>query len=123
MSGQIALNFAPGLTDQFRDLKECLHAVVYGSRLGLSGCSSCCDLSPSELAKVLSEVEGRKCDVNLIVPIIRATGDKRPLYYLAELFAEDADSKRERALAQLAQLADTLPELLKQAGVAGKRNR
>lgn len=118
---QVPFDFEPGLTEQFRTLKECLHAVVYGSRIGLSGVAAHCDLSPSELQKVLAEVEGRKCDVNLIDPIVEATGDKRPVYWLMGRHLESEDAKRARAIAELAEFVKRAPELLKMAGVHVKK--
>lgn len=116
-AAQAQFDFEPGITEQFRTLKECLHAVVYSARIGLSGVAAHCDLSPSELQKVLAEVEGRKCDVNLIDLIIEATGDKRPVFYLMGKHLESQDAKRDRAISELAEFVRRAPELLKMAGV------
>lgn len=115
------MEWQPGLSEQFKSLREVLAAAVYGSRKGLSGVAADCDLSPSELCKQLSGYESRHLDVNLIPKIIASTDDRRPIYYLVEMFCQNDDSKRARALERLALLTDELPELLRAAGVKGKR--
>lgn len=112
---QISLDFAPGLTDQFKTLRQCVSAVVYGARMGLSGVASECDLSPSELSKQLSESEERKLDLDLLTRIVHATKDNRPIYWLIEKHCENAEAKRQRAIETLARVMDDLPALIKQA--------
>lgn len=115
-TAQIQLDFTPTLTDQFRTLKECLSAVVYSSRVGLSGVAAACDLAPSELCKVLSESEGRRCDVNLIEPIVRETGDHRPILWLAAKFCVDEQTKQQQAVAQLETMLPAIQAALKTLG-------
>lgn len=113
---QISLDFSPGLTDQFRTLKECLNAVVYGSRQGMSSIAAACDLSPSELSKILSEQDNRRLDVNLIEPIVRETGDHRPILWLAAKFCVDEQTKQQQAVAQLETMLPAIQAALKTLG-------
>lgn len=96
---QLSLEFDPALSEQFRTLKHCLAAVVYGSRIGLSGVASHCDLSPSALSRMLNENEDdpRHMPVDLLPRIIEATGDLRPIHWLNAKFIPD-DATRQRAL-------------------------
>lgn len=99
-SSQLSLDYEPTLLDQFRTLKQCLAAVVYGSRLGLSGVASHCDLSPSALSRMLNENDDdpRHLPVDLVEKIIAATGDTRPISWLAARFLPTEDMRRTAAL-------------------------
>jgi hypothetical protein len=107
---QLSLEFDPALTEQFRTLKQCLCAVVYGSRIGLSGVASHCDLSPSALSRMLNENEDdpRHLPVDLLPRIIEATGDLRPIHWLNAKFVPD-EATRQRA--SIARLESLIPEV------------
>jgi hypothetical protein len=62
---QLKLDFEPGITEQFKTLKQCVAAVVYGSRIGLSGCAAACDVSPSTMSKMLNEQDDSENKRNL----------------------------------------------------------
>jgi len=51
----------------------------------------------------------------MLPDLIRATGDRRPVYWLIETFLEDQDTKRHRAVAQLADMLPQLQALVKAA--------
>jgi hypothetical protein len=116
---QFSLEFEPAITDQFRTLEECVAAVVYGSRVGLSGVAAHCDLSPSAFGRMLSQRDaaspgGRKdrkartLAMGLLPKIIEATNDYRPIHWLVAKHLPD-DSMRQRAL--LARAEVLLPEM------------
>jgi hypothetical protein len=117
---QLTIDWQPGLREQFKSLREVLAACIYGSRKGLSGTAADCDLSPSELCKMLSGYENRHLDVDLVDLIVESTGDLRPIYWQMEGRLLSPEVKQARALESLARLSDELPELLRQAGVKGK---
>lgn len=110
---QLKMDFEAGITDQFRTLKQCVAAVVYGSRIGLAGCASACDVSPSALSKMLNEQDDsenrRNLPIEFLPMIIKATGDLRPLHWLAATFVPDEKMRQEAALSRVEQL---LPDLL-----------
>jgi hypothetical protein len=114
---QLKMDFEPGITDQFRTLKQCVAAVVYSSRAGLSGCASACDVSPSTLSKMLNEQEHEENKRNLpldFLPIImHATNDYRPLQWLGAKFLPNEDQRREAAISRVEQM---LPELVSALG-------
>lgn len=52
--------------------------------------------------------------------LIRATGDKRPVYWLVETFLEEEEARRARAVAQIGDMLPQLQALLKMAGQGGE---
>lgn len=108
---QFKLDFEPGITEQFRTLKQCVAAVVYGYRGGLNSVAAACDVSPSTLSRMLNENEDdpRHLPLDFLPSIIEATGDIRPLQWLAAKFLPDDNMRREAALSRIEQL---LPQLV-----------
>lgn len=119
---QFSLEFEPALTDQFRSLKQCLAAVVYGSRGGLSAVAIHCDLSPSALSRMLSEKEddSRTLPADLVTLIIEATNDYRPIHWLIAKFLPSEDV---RARAAVLQLEGVLPQITAALAVLQKHQR
>lgn len=109
---QLKMDFEPGITEQFRTLKQCVAAVVYGSRIGLNGCAAACDVSPSLLSRMLNEQDAeenrRNLPLDFLPLIIQATGDLRPLQWLGARFLPNDEMRRDAAIARIEQL---LPEL------------
>lgn len=107
---QFSLDLEPGLTQQFRTLKQVVAAVVYGSRMGLLGVASHCDLSPSALSRMLNENEDdpRHLPVDLLPQIIQVTGDLRPIHWLNAKFLLD-DATKQRAI--VGELAAMMPQI------------
>lgn len=122
---QLALSFDPGLTSRHRTLEDCLSAVVHGSRIGVEGCAAHLDMAPSELSRRLNahvlahvgDVNNRPLRVSDLIGIMEATGDFRPVYWMAERFLRDPEAQRTAAIQQLAMLAPLLASLAEQAGV------
>lgn len=115
---QAGLNFAPALTAQYPRLRDVLVAVVYGSRPGLKGVAAEIDVSPSELSRMLNvdQSDPRKLDVDDFVAILSATGDMRPLHWLAEKFTRSPEDVRAQAAEQLQALLPMIGTLIEQAG-------
>lgn len=108
---QLKMDFEPGITEQFRTLKQCVAAVVYGYRGGLSSVAAACDVSPSTLSRMLNENEDdpRHLPLDFLPSIIATTGDLRPLQWLAAKFIPDENARRDTALSRIEQL---LPQLI-----------
>ncbi len=118
---QLKLDFEPGITDQFRTLKQCVAATVYGFRGGLGAVAAACDVSPSALSRMLNENEDdpRHLPIDFLTRIIETTGDVRPLLWLAAKFIPDEDARRDMALSRIEQI---LPGLVADlATIKGKR--
>lgn len=97
------MDFEPGITEQFRTLKQCVAATVYGYRGGLGAVAAACDVSPSALSRMLNENEDdpRHLPIDFLTKIIEATGDIRPLQWLAAKFIPDENTRRDMALARI----------------------
>lgn len=128
---QLALAFEPGLTSRHRSLEDCLAAVVHNYRGGMEAVAAALDMSPSELSRRLNahvqakegDVSNRPLRVADLVGIVVATGDYRPIYWLAEKFLRDPDSQRSAAMQQMAVLAPIFVALAEQAGIPLKAKR
>lgn len=125
---QLTLELQSGLTQQYRTLRECIAAVVYQFKGGIGGVAQALDMSPSDLGRRLNHGDGdplRNLDIDLIKPIVEATGDHRPIYWLVEKFLPSDEQKRKAAVDQLSNLMPQLAALLADAGVqqtkAGRR--
>ena len=113
----LTLSFDPGLSRQFRNLRDVLTAAVYESRGGPTTVAMVLGMTLPELTRALSGSEGHKCDVSLLPQIVRSTHDLRPVYWLVETFCEDADAQRDRTLDRLSDLMGEIPRLLDEPGI------
>ena len=114
---QVELNFEAGLTDQFPEFRDVVKASVYSCGRALKSVAADLDMTSSELSRKLADNPNDPVNfpLHLLPALIRATGDKRPVYWLVEAFLEDEDTKRTRAVAQLADMLPQLQSLLKSA--------
>lgn len=121
----MTLDFDPGLAEQHRSLKECLAARVYQQRGGLTAVAGRLDMSPSHLSEVLAGGgdRHRKFDLDELERYIETYRDATPVLYLIAKYLPDAAAQHAAAMGRLAELADALPALLAQAGMAKTRKR
>ena len=107
---QLRMDFEPGITEQFRTLKQCVAAVVYGYRGGLNSVAAACDVAPSTLSRMLNENEDdpRHLPLDFLPLIVECTGDIRPLQWLAAKFLPDDNMRREAAISRIEQLLPLL---------------
>lgn len=114
MTIQREFDFLPGLTEQFPELIDLVTAVVYGSRAGLSGVAGELDMSPSQLSRMLNRNPDdlRHLPAAALVNIVRATDDRRIIFWFMEKFLEDSDTKKKRAISELASLVPQVQRLL-----------
>ena len=123
---QLTLELQPGLTQQYRSLRECLCAVVYQHRAGIGGVAAALDLSPSDLGRRLNHTDGdaqRNLDIDDLSLIVEATGDHRPILWLVEKFLPSDEQKRRSAVDQLSNLMPQIAALLADAGAQPKAGR
>ncbi len=116
---QLTLDFTPGLTAQYRSLREVTAATVYASRKGVAGVAGDIDMAPTDLTKRLN-LEGsepRPLRVDDFEGILASTNDYRPIYWLIERFLRDPESVKQQAVSQIATLLPQLSELIRQAGI------
>ena len=123
---QLSMSFEPGLTAQHRTLEDCLAAVVHNFRGGVESVAAHLDMAPSELSRRLNahvqakdgDASNRPLRVADLIGIVEATGDYRPIYWLAEKFLRDPEAQRTAAIQQIGALAPVLLALAEQAGIA-----
>jgi len=125
MATQSAFEFTPPLTAQYKSLRQVTAASVYACRAGLNGVASDCDVSPSELQRMLNRGQNdeRKLDVDTFEEVLGSTGDMRPIQYLIEKFMRSPEQVRAHAAEQLAQILPAMIELAAQAGIANPKRR
>lgn len=125
-STQLSLSYEPGLTSHFRTLEDCCQHVVLTSRSGVDGVAAHLDMPPSELSRRLNahhavkegDISNRPLRISDLMGIMQATGDHRPIYWLAEKFLGDPDAQRVAAAQQIGMLIPVLIGLAEQAGVS-----
>jgi len=119
---QLPLAFDPDLADQHRSLKECVALCIYRQRGGLTAVAGKLDLSPSHLSEQLAGGgdRNRKFDLDTLESYIDEYNDLTPIQYLIAKYMPDQVHTQAAAMASLALLAESLPSLLAQAGVATK---
>ncbi len=112
---QVEINFEAGLTEQFPEFRDVVKASVYGCGRALKSVAADIDMTSSELSRKLADNPNDQVHFPLhqLPALIRATGDKRPIYWLIEAFLEDDDAKQKRAVAQLNDMLPQLQALLK----------
>lgn len=120
---QLSLVFEPGLTAQYRELEDCVAAVVHGYRGGVDAIAPACDMSPSELSRRLNahllakegDASNRPLRTVDLVKIIRKSNDYRPIFWLIEAFLQDPESQRTSAIHQLSTLMPVIQALVEQS--------
>lgn len=126
---QLSLVFEPGLAAQYRELEDCVSAVVHAYRGGVDAISPACDMAPSELSRRLNahllakegDASNRPLRTIDLVRILRKTGDYRPIFWLVETFLQDPESQRTSAITQLAHLMPTIQALVEQSATKAVR--
>lgn len=123
---QLALSLDPGLAEQHRSLKECVAARIYQQRGGITAVAGRLDMQPSHLSEVLGGGgdRHRKFDLDELERYIVEFDDVTPILWLVSRYLQEEGAAQAHAMQQLAKLADVLPGLLAQAGMAkAKRGR
>lgn len=112
---QVEINFEAGLTDQFPEFRDVVRASVYSCGRAFKSVAADLDMTSSELSRKLADNPNDPVHfpLQLLPALIRATGDKRPIYWLIESFLEDDDTKHRRITTELADMLPKLQSLLK----------
>lgn len=121
---QLTLDLDPSVLHAHRSLRDVVAAGVY--RRGLKVVAGDLDLAPGNLSNALSDDATRKFSVDELERYMQATGDFSPIDYLVLKYRGDAAAARDQALGQVAELLQSLPALLANAGInapAGRSRR
>ncbi|RZZ85665.1 hypothetical protein [Pseudoxanthomonas winnipegensis] len=111
---QLTLSFEAGLSQRYRDMRECFAACVY--QRGLGRVAAAIDVAPSNLSAMLSGE--RNLDPSLVEKYMAEFKDTTPAQYWAARWLQDANTRQQQALAQLPNLVDQLNRLMAVAGQA-----
>ena len=116
-TSQLSLDFQPGLTERYDTLQACVSACAHSNAKPLKTIAMDMDMSPSDLSRKLADNpnDPRRFTVSDLEAYIKATGDTKPILYLAQKFCGDSEFKRREALSALAQMAPQIQALLKAA--------
>lgn len=118
-NAQLTLTFEPGLSDRHLTLRDCIAAQVYNR--GHGRIANLLDIAPSKLTEKLAGADAggkpRGMTLDELERYIDRSGDLTPIYYLLDRYARDPEVAQAEALANLADLAKTLPALLAAAGL------
>lgn len=115
ITGQLKLDFEPGLSRKYRKLREVVAASVY--RHGLQQCASSADQAPSNFSQALNG-DGRNFDIDWLESTLAETKDYTPILYLIDKFLHDKEAQKQAAISQLGVMLPQLTALLKEAGVS-----
>ena len=121
LTGQLAIEFEPGITQRYGSLLECIASGVY--QRNLKSIASDLDLPRGNLTVMLSGDGQRHFGVDHLERYIEATGDVTPILYLVAKHLGGAAAKQESAVAQaaatLSMMSDTIASLTQQLAQAG----
>lgn len=114
---QINIDFEPDLLEQFPRWMDCVRASVYGCGKALKVIAGDIDMTSTELSRKLADNPNDNVSFPLdkLPELVKATGNKNPVYWLIAAFLEDPDAKRRRAKAQLAEMMPRIAALLEAA--------
>lgn len=126
---QIALSFTPGLTSEFKTLRQATQAAVLRTRGGISAIAPEVDMSPSQLGRKLQGNDDdphRTLDVDAwekVVGELVGQGDFTPIFWLLEKYNLSAEQQKNAALAQIPALMARLQQALADAEAPRKVRR
>lgn len=118
---QISMSFAPGLTREFKSLRQVTQAAVLRTRGGVASIAAAVDKQPSLLGRKLQgnpDDPHRTLDVDdfeQVLDELVQQGDFTPIHYLLERYKLTDEARHGATIAQLqaqvSQLANVLADL------------
>lgn len=120
--GQLQIDFEGGLTEQFPEFRDVVRASVYSCGRAFKAVAADLDMSVSELSRKLANNPNDPVHFPLdrLPELLAATGDLRPVYWLAEKFLEDPDARRDRVLSEAQGMLKRMNALLDEVAAEKK---
>lgn len=114
---QLQIPLESSLTHQFVEFRDVVRASVYSCGRQFKAVAADLDLSVSELSRMLADNpnDPRNFPVARLAELIHATGDKRPVLWLAEKFLEEPEARRQSAIDKLQSILPEIASLLAEA--------
>ena len=106
MANQLTLEFEPGITERYSNLRECVTACVYAR--GLKRVAVDLDKAPGNLSRELGGDSDRHFSVEALERFIQTQGDLTPIYYLIARYMGD---QAQAEAATMRRLEDLLAEV------------
>ena len=120
--GQLSIDFAPGLLEQFPMWGDVVRASVYGCGKPFKAVASDLDMTVSDLSRKLANnpTDPAHFPLDRLPELLAATGDTRPIQWLVLRFLRDPEAHRKQALATIAQLAPVLERAMAALAAEGR---
>jgi hypothetical protein len=126
---QLSMSFAPGLTREFKTLRQVTQSAVLRTRGGVSAVAAAVDKQPSLLGRKLQgspDDPHRTLDIDdwedVLAELVEQ-GDFSPIFYLLEKFKLSAEQRQSAAVTQLAALLPQVAQLVADAQAAKPTDR
>jgi len=124
---QIQIDFDAGLTQRYPELMDVVRAAAYACGKPLKTVAADMDLSQSELSRKLADNpnDPRELNVHELPGFIKATGKPGHdvIYWLIEQFIEDPQTRQQRAMDMLVQLAPLFKAAMQEIAMPGDSHR
>ena len=114
LTGQLTLQFAPEITEQYNTLREYIAHRIQVQNKPAKTIAGDMDMSPSMLSRKLHPGDGDTQRFNLddLENYMRHTGDTSAIEYLASKYLCSDESRKARALSRVEQLSAELAGLV-----------
>ena len=114
---QISIPLETSLVRQFPRFMDCVRASVYGCNRQFKAIAADLDMRASELSRKLADNpdDNVHFPVERLPELVQATGDSRPVLWLAESFLDDAGARKQHAVDRISALLPELTALLSEA--------
>lgn len=121
MANQLTLEFEPGLTERYSNLRECVTACVYAR--GLKRVAMDLDKAPGNLSRELGGDSDRHFSIEALERYIQTQGDTTPILYLIARYMGDQAQAEAATMKRLEDLMAQVTSVIGQVQVKKGRAR
>lgn len=121
MANQLTLEFEPGLTDRYSNLRECVTACVYAR--GLKRVAMDLDKAPGNLSRELGGDSDRHFSIEALERYIQTQGDTTPILYLIARYLGDQAQAEAATMKRLEDLMAQVTSVIGQVHQTKKPTR
>ena len=121
MANQLTLEFEPGLTERYSNLRECVTACIYSR--GLKRVAMDLDKAPGNLSRELGGDSDRHFSVEALERYIQTQGDLTPIYYLIARYMGDQAQSEAATMRRVEDLMGQVAALVGQVQATKKPAR
>ena len=121
MANQLTLEFEPGITERYSNLRECVTACVYAR--GLKRVAVDLDKAPGNLSRELGGDSDRHFSIEALERYIQTQGDMTPILYLIARYMGDQAQAEAATMRRLDDLMSQVTSVIGQVQQAKKPTR